>query len=660
MKRHRRHKRLPGALPIAATVAAGLTVLTLIQGPIDLARPAAPLLNASPGLVAGPLTLTIESPAPHGAIYYTTNGGPPTTEATHYGGPVGIAETTVIRAASVRPWIADSRVSTASYIFPAQVALQGQRPAGLPESWRGHFLEAPPGAPVEADYAMDPRAVTDSTAFPGELEVALRALPAVSLVMEPADLFDAERGIYVNATEEGASWERPVSVEYFDVDGHRAFQADAGVRINGLSSRRLARNPKQGFRILFRRDYGTGALRAELFGRHAQIGHEALVLRNLTQDSWATRGEFGLSPAHYIRDQFSRETQAAMGHPAIQGTFVHLFLNGLYWGIYSLCERVDGSFLSERFGGSPLQFDIIKGMLAQAGTRDAWDQVDHLSRAINDPNSYKAIENLVDLDNFIDYVLLNQFTDNLDWHAANALLVRKREADGRFIFLIYDAEVTFGSQRSNMNFLDLGQIVRETPFFSPLHLFHRLQGHPEFIMRVADRIQRHYFNGGALGVEAARHRWRHIADRLDPAMVAEAARWGDSNIDGITRTREGHWRPAIMQIADEYFIERTALLLKHYRTEGFIPSVGAPEYALTNATGPVTLGPTGATIYYTLDGSDPRLPGGAVNEASASLYVDSLSIPASATLKARARAGDTWSAMLEIRPTASMSRRAHS
>lgn len=636
-----------GKIPWPAVVAGLVASTLLVFGGMRSIPLQPPQLGDDAGVHTEPIQVAITAADPGLEIYYTTDGSIPTRDGgTRYTEPVPVAASTIIRAVAVRPWIADSPVATASYLFPETAARQPAEPAGFPNDWRGHHLELDRLHEVEPDYAMN-------TALPLEdVVAALQSLRTVSLVLAPEDHFDPETGIYANATQRGPAWERPVSMELFDVAGERVLQADAGVRVNGLTGRKLDRNPKLGFRVVFREQFGASELRFPVFGTSGRQRFDALVLRNLTQDSWVYPDKKGMGPAHYIRDQFARETQDAMGHPHILGEFVHLYLNGLYWGVYNLCDRVDGSFLSDHFGGHKRDYDLINADTADLGTRDAWQRVADLSNDLDTPASYNALEMLVDLDSLIDFVMINQFIDNIDWFLANWLAAKRRSPDGEFVFIVYDAEVSFGSREAHMDFLDLEELVRRGSFFSPLHLFHRLQRHPEFQLRFADHIQRHYVNDGALTLENARQRWRRIAHGIDAAMVAEAARWGDSNVDGIQRTRDNDWRHHIDQVEREFFSERTARLMDHYRNTRLLAPLAAPALQPHGGTidpnEALTLTAGDATVYYTVDGRDPRLPGGTINEGARS-YDAPVVLDASCVVKARAFDGAQWSALTEAR-----------
>jgi hypothetical protein len=105
---------------------------------------------------------------------------------------------------------------------------------------------------VAADYEMDPE-IVNHPAYRDELVPALKSIPTMSVVMAPADLFDAQRGLYANPKESGADWERPASVELIFPDGRKGFQVNCGIRIQGGWNRRPEESPKHSFRLVFKK-----------------------------------------------------------------------------------------------------------------------------------------------------------------------------------------------------------------------------------------------------------------------------------------------------------------------------------------------------------------------------------------------------------------------
>src|SRR5262249_54959965 len=146
-----------------------------------------------------------------------------------------------------------------------------------------------------------------------------------------------------------------------------------------------------------------------------------------------------------------------------------------------------------------------------------------------------------------------------------------------------------------------------------------------------------------------RSRFLTRSNEVYGAIVGESARWGDAKREPPL-TRNVEWKTEMNRVYGDYFGQRPGIVLGQLRTKGWFPPVTAPT--LNQLGGNVTNGfsltmsaPLG-TVYYTLDGSDPRLIGGALS-ASALAYNGPLTLSTSMHLKARALAGNTWSPLIE-------------
>src|SRR5690606_24807997 len=90
-------------------------------------------------------------------------------------------------------------------------------------------------------------------------------------------------------------------------------------------------------------------------------------------------------------DVFMRDTQLAMGHLAPGSTYVHLYINGLYWGLYSPAERTDDAFLASHLGGEPEDWDIIKDFNDLfRGNRDVYDEMFAIGNQLAAASVYEA------------------------------------------------------------------------------------------------------------------------------------------------------------------------------------------------------------------------------------------------------------------------------
>lgn len=597
------------------------------------------------GRYSAPFTLTLTSTTPGSSIRYTTNGSRPTrTTGTLYTAPIQITGSTVLRATAYANGIATSKVATFSYLFYANVLSQSATPpAGYPSIWGTH--QSPSGPVVRpSDYGMDQTIVGSSVYGPMMLD-SLESLPVMSVVMDIDDLFDQTTGIYSNPLGEGQLWERPASLEILYPRMGRSKQVDAGIRITGRGSRRGWINAKHSFRLLFKENYGADDLDTSLYGDGAALQHNTLVLRCAYNDSFAGSQPGVRELSIYIRDMFVRDSHQTIGHVPTHGMFCHLYINGLYWGLYHPSERPDAAFQSTYYGGSRSEWDVLKhfnGVVVD-GNKAAYDAAYAIAKAgLGSATAYANLRQYVDVVNLADYMILNLFCGTLDWPANNWYMARRRLPGEGFRFFAWDAEISlwdinvnlFGVNKSN----------------SPAYFYSQLRANEEFRLLFADRIHKSLFNDGPLTTANCVARFRKRMAEVRMSIVAESARWGD-RAKKPPYTLLGDWDPDAAWEVNQFFPKRPAVFLAQARSAGLYPSVGAPAFSQFGGQIPgslnLTLTATGTTtgkIYFTINGDDPRVPGGAVSP-SAILYATPIALSSDTLVKARVLDGTVWSAL---------------
>jgi len=559
------------------------------------------------GFFEEPFEVEISCETPGAVIRYTTDKTKPSLDRGHtYTGPIQISGTTILRAIAYAEGLEPTNVDTQTYIFLDDVLRQTG--AGLPAQWGS----------VAGDYEMDPE-IVHHVAYSETIRDDLESIPTMSIVMNERDLFDSGRGIYSNSQQSGSAWEREGSVEIivpegFDLPGgNDGVHIDCGVRMHGGVGR-IPPVLKHSFRLLFKGKYGATKLNFPLFANSIQLaGGEAtdqfdtLVLRAGFNDSWVFQDG---SSRTYLTDEFIRGTLLEMGQPNGHGTFVHLYLNGIYWGLFNALERPNAPFASTYMGGTKADWDILNSSEVIDGSKDAWNTAQQLASAgLSTPEDYAAIQEWVDIDNLIHYMLVNFYGGNGDWDHHNWYSGRLRTPGSGYKFFSWDAEGclggTTGGDRTGLANGD-----------KPSGLYAALRQNAEFNLRFGDIAHKHCFNGGFLTPTRNAERFRKLADFIHGAMVGESARWGDKGRDD-PHTRDEEWLFSVNRMFDDYFPRRTDLLIGFLRGAGLYPVIEAPSF--NRHGGEIDPGfhlemfsPLG-TIYYTTDGSDPRLPGGAVN-----------------------------------------------
>lgn len=605
------------------------------------------------GFYDEPFDLWILCDTPNAAIRYTLDGSEPTEQhglIYNPAIPIRIATTTHVRSAAFRAEWRSAGVTTDSYIFVDDVALQGPKPPGWPSTW-GYNSEV--GGIVPADYEMDPRVVRST--LPGySVRDALLAVPTVSISMNPDDFISTASGIYANPQ---SRWERKCSVEYILPDGTQGFQYDCKVEVHGNSSRRPWRMQKHSLRLTFTGEYGPAKLRYPLFPASTVDKFNQLILRAGFTDSWALvswdSARYRPNDSQYLRDLWMKESLRDMGQPSSYGSFVHLYVNGLYFGLHNLSERIAPDFFADRLGGEPEDWEINEDF-GTPGPR--WNAMMAVNPAT--PAGYAKMQEYLDVENFADYMLLHFYADAEDWPhhngyaAANAV-----SGDGRFRFFVWDQEIVLDYHGRAASRIDNANGAGG--------VFQKLRTSEEFRMLFADRVYKHCFHDGALSLAASQSRYRDLAGWIDKAIVAESARWGDVQMktpygntieqpNPLTNvnhnayppaphgpdyyfTREDSWLVERDNVIDNYLpaIHDTAnsyALINVLRAEKLYPTIDPPVFLVNGEPlhgGPISRGDlltmvnpnARGTIYYTLDGADPRVPGSRPQQAGETVLV---------------------------------------
>ena len=602
------------------------------------------------GFYDAPITVALSSTVAGAAIVYTTDGSTPgAAHGTAYTQPITLAQTTPLRAVALLPNYAPSPVVTQSYIFLENVAQQAADPAGWPQTWGVHSLTRGPhvaGTPVEADYAMDARITGDPTAR-AKLEAGLREIPTLSLVTDMANL-----DIHATPQARGRDFERPVSIEWIDPNGSDGgFQVNAGIRIQGNAGR-LEYMPKHSFRLFFRQSYGAAKLVYPLFENSHIAEFETLTLRGGVNRSFA--GDYVDEAANldlrekttYLRDEWARASQIAMSGAGSHGRFVHLYINGLYWGLYNIVERPDSAFAASYMGGDEEEWASFNHGGAVSGTPDRFNVLLDLARAggLEAPEKYATFLEFLDPAQFSDYVILNWYGGNQDWPETNWYASVQNPA-GRNNFWVWDAEAILdeGAQIRLGDEPDAG-----APYPNVIKLlFNAAWANPDFRLTFADRLYGNLVSG-ALSDAAAIARWRTLQGQIENAIVAESARWGDVRYEQPITYAD--WQAANNDVLRQ--IEGNAdKLLALARAEGYYPTLDPPTISPVGAEfageQTVTLGAPAGTIYFTTDGSDPRLAGSGEIAPTAHVYETPVVMTTTTVLKARLWVEGEWSALHE-------------
>ncbi len=584
------------------------------------------------GYYQAAIEVTITSNTFGATIYYTTDGskpvdsnGNPIGTASVYSTPVPISRTTVLRAAASKTGFAPTNIDCQTYILLDidNANADGTDAAGFNTQFIQQTKPSGWGNLTSGDYNMDTTvskstatATNHGTSTAQTMLLGLRDIPTISIAMNRAD-FSGSNGIYTNSSN--GSLEHECSAEFIPATGdpRSDWQINCGIKVQGGASRSPSASPKHAMNFRFRSEYGAGRLRQPLFLGSEVEEFNSITLRAGYNNSWIHRDSGQRGRGSMIRDQWMRESMLDMGDPAAgHGFMVHVFVNGLYWGVHNLCERPEASHYAAYNGDDDDLLDARNGSSIVDGNTTAWNAIS----GVVSGGDWSKIQRVIDINQYIDYQIINRYGGNADlksggnWRAAGGGPFPGGQPELMAPWQLYswDGERTLESQNSSNSPID------------PMGVRGTLEGNAEYRIRFADRLQKHFFNGGALTPEATKARWMKFADNLDRAIIAESARWGDHR--GTRYTRDGQWLAEQNRLYNSYFPGRSATVLASYGS--LFPSSGAPEFLVNGIPqrggiipigGTLQLTGSSGTIYYTTDGSDPRLAGGGINPNTSSI-----------------------------------------
>jgi hypothetical protein len=637
-------------------------------------------------------------------LIYTLDGSNPQTSNT---------ATTIKGKASltIDPASGTSRAKTPGFIVRVSQVKDGYKPS-YSKTFTYIFYDAVktqayPGSPWPSssvnqqviDLKMDSKVVSDAR-YKDQIDDALLDIPSISIVTDNANLFNTSTGIYVNASEHGEDWERPCSIELLDNSGKEpGFQANAGLRIRGGLGGRDPQNGKHSFRLFFRSEYGQSELKYPLFGNEGVDEFDKFDLRCERNYSWSCDGSYHHTA---LRDVFSRDAQGALGQPYSKSRYYHLYLNGMYWGLYQTEERPESSFAASYLGGKNDDYDVVKVNVESwpyynettAGNMDAWKKLydfsikssistkDYFAIQGKDENGkdIKGAEVLLDVDNLIDYMLDIFYPDNFDaptsaWYDNNmpnnyfAIYNHTLKNKG-FVFVNHDAEhslfvggddVYLGGLNGNRVTLNPKMEKPELKMFQPQWLHEQLCSVAEYRTRFSDRAHEVLGQYGVFSVDSCKARLLKRKAQIDLAIITESARWGDAKT-ATALTKDDDWEPEVSTILDDIFPYRTNIVINQLKSANLYSSLSQPTFYVDdvqiNGKRPLSgsniilevKNPNNkGNVYYTLDGTDPRLVGGNVSTAAKNLgTTGNLTISGSTNINARILDGTTWGPVSQV------------
>jgi len=445
------------------------------------------------GFYDGTVNLTLSISTGSTTIYYTDDGTEPTESSTEYTAPIAITTNTPIRASAYRSGYINAPIATHTYIMNAP-SYQKQVPALTIVGDSGESLYFPNGVMAINEGAYRPGSfdtlewgpyfyddMQTQLTNPNDGQPWFDALGNAVYPVQRYGVGHPQEGdkiidgtAYHHPAEEATlRMEKPASFEMLYPDGTPGLQENAGVRVAGSEFHRpryashpdgsgdwLTETPtsipeatlssylKFSLRMYFRSQYGAKNLSWPIFPEDNLYKYDKVVLRGGHND--------GVNP--FIKDELTRRLFIDTGNISPIGTVVNLYINGVYKGWYNPTERIDSKFLQSRQGGSqdydrllhvedkslqryegtPWSPELKEGDLVAYHALMAAVELD-----LSNQTNYDAVADMLDIAQFIDYILVQLYVGNDDWPNNNWAAARERVAGEKFRFYVWDAESTF-------------------------------------------------------------------------------------------------------------------------------------------------------------------------------------------------------------------------
>jgi len=388
------------------------------------------------GLFHDGLALILTTEDATASIYYTMDGSEPTLSSSLYTQPIEI----------------QSRQGEPDYFALIQAAPPPGWALPVGETFKASVVRA---AAIRPDGTRGE--VTSHTYIVDQDIQSRYTLPIVSLMIEEDDFWGYVNGIYVpgqiydknfdpdiewwrreaNYTQRGSQWERTLNFEFFEPGGVQVLNHLVGGRIHGGATR--SRRQKS-LRLYADSSYGPDRFEHELFPGDAVTSFKRILLRNSGND-------WGVTMIHDAIVQ-SLASEAGLDGQAYRPAVV--FLNGEYWGIHNIRERLDRYCLESRFDADPNEVDMLTGNGETTDEIDEGDNSHYLAMRdfvfannMQIQSNFDWVATQMDIENHIDYFAVQVYIVNNDWPQNNIDFWRPRTPDGRWRWLLYDTDFGF-------------------------------------------------------------------------------------------------------------------------------------------------------------------------------------------------------------------------
>ena len=342
------------------------------------------------GLVSQEINLSISGNSNDEIIRYTTDKSIPDRDSQQFLNSIKINKTTIVRAKIFKDKFISSYDNSKSFIFDAK-----------------------------------------------------HSLNVVTLVTEPDNFFDENTGIYMYGKNASSNWpfyganfwndsEKPLQFSYYEKDNKLGTEFNAGVKIFGGGSRA---NEQRSLSIFTRNKYGVGEMDYPFFENVSYDKFQAIILRN-TGNDWL---KANMRDAAVSKLMQNSDLEFQDFNP------VATYLNGEYWGLYFLREKINEHMISSKSGYDTDDISILEfdGEEIHGNNEDFVELRTFInSEDLSVKNNYQYVKSQMDIKNFILYNLTNIYIGNNDWPGNNRKFWKGK--NGKWRWILFDTDFAFG------------------------------------------------------------------------------------------------------------------------------------------------------------------------------------------------------------------------
>jgi hypothetical protein len=505
-------------------------------------------ISHASGTYEQPFQLTATAASPDWTIHYTTNGEQPRNTS-----PILLTNLYINAESKVFDGIAYFETSDSWRAPEAGVAkhhvvrlrpYKNGIPVG-PESFRT-FLVHPS---IQAKYPTN----------------------IASLILPSDYLVDPEIGIYVPGSSEhgnyaykGDKWQRKAHFTLLSNKPELSYDADIQIRIHGRSSRNA---PQKNIRLYPNDQFEDQSINLPGLRPNANNHEYQNLILRAPEPLFSTTLFTNQLAQHLIKDL---NIDSPFNQPCV------LFINGVYWGVHHIEERMDKTFITRQYGHTNEEIDLIdwdNGPTIMEGDISAYEELMNFlhSHSLNSIHNYTRVEEMVDVDSFIDYICAQIFFANEDFAVNNVRLWRERSTNGQWRFLFFDADATMRQHWQNR----LVELLNPTHGNDPVHqLFYALSQNEIFLKHFYSRFI--YLLNNTFTPENIIGIWESYVVQYRPLVAEHVRRWHRPE-------SMAEWENAVEQIK-QFALQRPSLMTDQLNQKFKIPFTLYPNPCDASAT----------------------------------------------------------------------------